>query len=315
MGHINHNKEKTNWHIDRKAKASLTRINSSWNVLRIFLDWLIIILVITASLILESVFAYFIGLIIVGSRQQSLSVFLHDGAHGLLIRNRKLNNLLSEVLLAWPLFTSMRGYRSIHLLHHKYLNTQLDPDWARNQPGDLKSVKHWKEAFSIVCGLKTATRSLSSFLNLRNSAEKTRQDALWHSVRILFYVVVASLVSLLSLWQEALLYWVAPFLFYSMPVFRFRGISEHWGLENDSTARMTRTIIVNPVEAFLVYPNNINYHFVHHLYPGIPYRKLPEAYSLLIQNKWLKKNHHTTKGVFGVIKEIRGSIIASTKNH
>ena len=60
-------------------------------------------------------------------------ILMHDGVHRRLFRNRRLNDWVSEIALAWPVLVSARSYRRNHLAHHRYLNTDRDPDWIRHQ--------------------------------------------------------------------------------------------------------------------------------------------------------------------------------------
>ena len=66
---------------------------------------------------------YVFAVAFIGSRQHALLVLMHDGVHYRLLRNRRLNDWMSEVILAWPHLVTARQYRKNHFAHHKYLNT------------------------------------------------------------------------------------------------------------------------------------------------------------------------------------------------
>ena len=51
---------------------------------------------------------YVFAVAFIGSRQHALLVLMHDGVHYRLLRNRRLNDWLSEVVLAWPHLVSAR---------------------------------------------------------------------------------------------------------------------------------------------------------------------------------------------------------------
>ena len=74
---------------------------------------------------------YVFAVAFIGSRQHALLVLMHDGVHYRLLRNRRLNDWMSEVVLAWPHLVTARQYRKNHFAHHKYLNTAQDPDLKR----------------------------------------------------------------------------------------------------------------------------------------------------------------------------------------
>ncbi len=75
-----------------------------------------------------------VALAIIGGRQLGLSIIMHDGAHGLLHPNRKLNNWLGQ----WPsgaaTGSDLHAYRAYHLTHHKYTQQPEDPDLSLSQP-------------------------------------------------------------------------------------------------------------------------------------------------------------------------------------
>src|SRR5262245_6493122 len=61
----------------------------------------------------------------VGAGQHHLGVLGHEGSHRTLFRNRWLNELASDWLCMYPLFTTTYMYRLQHLAHHQFVN---DPD-------------------------------------------------------------------------------------------------------------------------------------------------------------------------------------------
>lgn len=71
------------------------------------------------------VVALAVGLI--GAVQHRLAGLGHEGAHYILFKNRVLNELVSDLLCMFPLFSTTEQYRQIHLGHHEYVN-----DWERD---------------------------------------------------------------------------------------------------------------------------------------------------------------------------------------
>jgi fatty acid desaturase len=81
-----------------------------------------------------------LAVILIGSRQRAMSNLVHDGSHGNLFKNSKLNDIASNLLAALPMGESVRNYRTSHSKHHKYLGTIYDdPDLEshRDRPGIL----------------------------------------------------------------------------------------------------------------------------------------------------------------------------------
>jgi len=118
--------------LSKEELADLSRINP-------FLSWLHIageLSAIVAAIYLCERFwsplMYLLAIAIIGARQHALLILMHDGVHYRLFRNRRLNDCVSE-LLAWPHLVAARSYRKNHIAHHRYLNSEKDPDWKRRQ--------------------------------------------------------------------------------------------------------------------------------------------------------------------------------------
>jgi fatty acid desaturase len=48
---------------------------------------------------------FLLAVILIGSRQLGLAILMHDGAHGVLMRTKALNEWVSQWLCAYPVFT------------------------------------------------------------------------------------------------------------------------------------------------------------------------------------------------------------------
>jgi fatty acid desaturase len=68
-----------------------------------------------------------LAVFLIGACQHRLAGLGHEAAHYILMQNRALNELVSDLFCMFPLFTTTEQYRQIHLGHHEYTN-----DWARD---------------------------------------------------------------------------------------------------------------------------------------------------------------------------------------
>jgi fatty acid desaturase len=72
------------------------------------------------------------AVILVGALQHHLSNLGHEASHHALFRNRYLNDLVSDWLCMFPMFSTTHHYRLHHLAHHQFVNDpQRDPDVAQ----------------------------------------------------------------------------------------------------------------------------------------------------------------------------------------
>jgi hypothetical protein len=74
------------------------------------------------------------AVMIVGGRQLGVAILMHDAAHGLLFRNRRVNDWVGEWLCAYPVGADMALYRPYHLTHHRLTQQPDDPDLTLSAP-------------------------------------------------------------------------------------------------------------------------------------------------------------------------------------
>jgi fatty acid desaturase len=80
-----------------------------------------------------------LAVLCIGAGQHQLSGLAHEGVHHILFRGRYLNELASDLLTMFPLFSSTHHYRLQHLAHHQFVNDpDRDPDISQ-----LKTSGHW----------------------------------------------------------------------------------------------------------------------------------------------------------------------------
>ncbi|MGL5097184.1 MAG: fatty acid desaturase family protein, partial [Planctomycetia bacterium] len=67
-----------------------------------------------------------------GAAQHQLTALAHEASHYILFRNRWLNDVASDLLCLFPVFSTTRQYRLQHLAHHQFVNDpERDPNLAQ----------------------------------------------------------------------------------------------------------------------------------------------------------------------------------------
>ncbi len=80
-----------------------------------------------------------LSVLLMGAGQHQLSGLAHEGVHHILFRNRMLNELASDWLTMFPVFSATHLYRMQHLAHHQFVNDpDRDPDVSQ-----LQTSGHW----------------------------------------------------------------------------------------------------------------------------------------------------------------------------
>ena len=80
-----------------------------------------------------------VAIVLAGASQHQLAGATHEATHQILFKHRLLNELVSDWLCMFPLFSSTYTFRLHHLAHHQFINDPArDPDFAQ-----LRQSGHW----------------------------------------------------------------------------------------------------------------------------------------------------------------------------
>ena len=77
--------------------------------------WIIIFASIIFFTIFPNIFTFIAAVLVIAGRQLGLAILMHEGAHGLIVNNTKNNNILSQWICAFPVWSDTYGYRHYHL--------------------------------------------------------------------------------------------------------------------------------------------------------------------------------------------------------
>jgi fatty acid desaturase len=287
------------------------KINSFKAIFAIFFQWFVIAVCIAASVYSKNWLVYIFSVIVIASRQQALGVVMHEAVHYHLFSNKKVGDLISQLFLAFPLGLSTTVYRHKHLAHHRFTNTENDPDYIQQ-----KNSKEWvwpknkKEAFVIffrdLVGLNLHD-SLKMFsywspVPALIGIEKDKSLKISTSEAILFFVfnvIAVGIILKLGIILEVVIYWYIPLITFLPFSSRVRASVEHNELKQaPGPLGVTRHTEAGLLERFLLSPCNINYHLAHHIYPSIPFYHLPDATKALLEKPGVKAHSDVTNGYF-----------------
>lgn len=110
-----------------------------------------------------------IAIILIGAGQHQLTGLAHEASHHVLFRNRFVNDLASDWLCMFPLFSSTQHYRLQHIAHHQFVNDpDRDPDISQ-----LQTSGHWlnfpvaKKTFVVTLLKQLWLPNLVRFMRIR----------------------------------------------------------------------------------------------------------------------------------------------------
>jgi fatty acid desaturase len=280
----------------------LQQIDDLRSAAAVAFDLLVIALTIAAAKLVLPLWCYPLCVLVIGARQQGMIVLLHEASHRKLFSNRRVNDFVGEVLISWPLFISMISYRANHFAHHRFMNTELDPDWMRYLSPAAEEAESWRYersrwqvlrpllldflGFGMLAQIKRAIR-LSRPRNHdprrsgpeADEAVERRFPTYPQSVVWGCRLALAVGLTIAGAWPVFLLYWLVPLLTMLKMCTRLRLLAGHFAIYGGEGVRTTLT---SPLGRFFLGPHAIGYHVEHHLYPAVYFQRLPELHRLLV---------------------------------
>jgi len=294
--------------LTKEELTELSTVNSLLACIHVGAEWGLIVATIYICQQFWHPMLYVFAVAFIASRQHALLVLMHDGVHYRLLRNRRLNDWMSEVLLAWPHLVAARSYRKNHFAHHRYLNTEQDPDRKRRK-GDPR----WIFPQAIPDLAKTLLRDVSglnapAMLKLAASVASAEAVPAWFLVmRYGFYAAALGVIIYAGALKGFALYWLVPMFTWLVLIMRVRGIAEHHAIEGPESAYpLTRTTHATWLERIFLAPKNVNYHIEHHFFPSVPFYRLPELHAILLSKPGFREGAHLTRSYWVVLEESVG---------
>lgn len=252
------------------------------------------------------------AVVFVGARQHALLIIAHDASHFRLFPHRKLNDWLGNVLLAWPMFVSVQGFRHFHGDHHRFLGGVGDGNrvlWGTHHP-DGALVPEWTYPKTPVqLGAKILRRAAlptGLFWIGRGLVGGFMFGAtpLEHVVRVMSWGAVFAALTWGSAWPAFLLYWVLPYCTWHVAIQYVRLVCEHSAVGSDDPRYAhTRSTLPGPIGRLLVLPRNIGYHLAHHWYPSVPFYRLPELHALLWERPGFRAHACCSGSILSSLRE------------
>lgn len=302
--------------LPRGALREFTAVHTSKWLAAAAIEWTIILGTMTVCAVVGGWLICIPAVLIIGSRQHALGVLAHEGAHHLVSRNKKVNDGLSDLLAAYPIGFTTVGFRTTHLRHHAFLETEKDPSRV--------TIDLWPEDWTFPMSKRHVAKvMLRDLSGLSQAASSVLLKYLWeipggrgrHLAQLLaFHAVAIGATLTFGIFWMYLALWVLPLFTVAIAFYRIRAVAEHSGLDthqirylDDSADPLSATRTTIPQSAlskFVFAPYNISYHIEHHLYPAVPVFDLPRLHSVLLENPEYEKRAHLTKGHSGLLEEL-----------
>ncbi len=218
--------------------------------------------------------AFAVAVLCAGLAQHRLALMAHDGSHRQASRNKRLNDFLVGMFTLWPFANPVGGYRRFHFNHHRYLNTEGDPELHHKQ----KSSPAW----DLPSGRQMIVRRFLEDISLQHVKElyHLSQNARPGTSKIDRLLPTGWWLCAFSVIAYSGQWWILPVWFLATaivfwPIFRLRIWTEHVGTHD------VHRVHVPWYLRFWLVPHNTWYHYEHHHFPQVPCWNLPKVRQLV----------------------------------
>ena len=268
----------------------LSRVSPWVSIATIAADWAMIAGLFALAIRFPHWWVYLACMLVMARVQLALAVLMHDAAHSRLFEDRDWNDRIGQLFCAGPVLLPLDTYRDSHLKHHQIPLEPGDPDVILTGGYPVARKKLVERLVQDISGL-SYLKFLKFFFYLskrRRRRLKNAPQASRLNMRFVQFSLVAPNLAIFlgALWAGHpllfVLLWAIPYMTLLQLYLRIRGLAEHAGYQpGPDQAKNSRTVV--SWQAFFVAPHNVNYHVEHHLYPSIPFFRLPAAHKLFRQ--------------------------------
>lgn len=275
----------------QKVTSDLHQINSFAGLLRFLVLGFTCLILVTIAWSTSNNYLFIGTSIFAGLFSAFWLICTHDMTHHTLTGWRWFDNIMPR-LISWPMFWPYSVYAALHKLHHGWNGSDLrDPErvqWTWQEYQNSHPLVQWyvRYQWSIDIFLAGAVGLiLKTFIHGWRYRKLVsclpQQIFLDVGGMVLVHGVFLSLAITNGELLRYLLFWLILERVIGI-VMQTRDHLEHYGLWGKSeTYQLTqlyasRNLQVNSVVGWLM--GGLNYHAVHHAFPGIPFNNFPEAF-------------------------------------
>jgi len=208
----------------------------------------------------------------------ALFMLEHEATHRTPFRSAALNDWAGRVA-GFLLLLPFEWFRYFHLAHHRWTNIEgKDPELAGKTP---QTVREWVRHVSGLPYWLSEARLMLALVRGKVADAFVPEGARGRVVREARWMALGYLAAGLTLfWSPVLLWvWIVPVLL-GQPFLRLYLLAEHGDCPRVANMfQNTRTTYTNRLVRLLAW--NMPYHVEHHVWPAVPFHRLPEVHGLM----------------------------------
>ncbi|MCH8543872.1 MAG: fatty acid desaturase family protein [Alcanivorax sp.] len=243
---------------------------------------------------------FLLALCILGGRQLSLAIQMHDASHGSLFKHKWLNHVFADWVCARPIWNDLHKYRAHHIIHHTHTGQDIDSDLSLVAAFPTTRASLARKLLRDAVGITGVKFFIGRFLmdagyikwTVANDVERLPRDGMTLPRRLAMLVrnvtptLIVNGILFAVLWAAGhpwlFLVWILAYMTTFSVFVRIRSMAEHACTQRSPDMFLnTRTTRAGLLARATVAPLNVNYHIEHHVMASVPYFRLPLMHRML----------------------------------
>jgi len=266
-------------YISKTRIKELAQRSDLWGAWLTFHVWAVIIGAMAMYILIPNPLTFILAFLLIGSRQHGMAILMHDAAHGILFKTKPLNEFVGKYLLGAPYGGDLASYRKYHLKHHRFTQSEDDPDLPLSQKYPVSKASLRRKLIRDITG-QTYLRLRLATLRMKTGetpkiegSDAFQKTSPWPY--LITNIIIFAALSAIGYWWLYFALWFAPLITWFFVVLRLRNITEHaMTTYDDNQLTHARTTYTNILEKIFFGPYWVNYHVEHHVYMFVPCYRL-----------------------------------------
>ncbi|MFM7252274.1 MAG: fatty acid desaturase family protein [Ilumatobacteraceae bacterium] len=208
----------------------------------------------------------------------------HECGHSTAFRTKWMNDAVYQIG-SFMVMRSPVAWRWSHVRHHAdTLIVGRDPEIALMRP-----PRFWRQVSNLLGlydswgAMRAMVRHAAGRLSVDEASyvPAARRPRVHTTARIWVLIYAATIASAIATTSILPLMLIGLPRLYGQWHIQLTGFLQHGALADNvlDHRQNTRTVYMNPISRFIYW--NMNYHAEHHMFPMVPYHRLPELHALL----------------------------------
>jgi len=279
----------TTLYISKARVKELAQRSDLWGAWLTFHVWFVVIAAMSVFIIWPNPITFILAFLLIGSRQHGMAILMHDAAHGILFKTKRLNEFVGQYLLGAPYGGDLESYRKYHLKHHRFAQSKQDPDLPLSKKYPVSKASLRRKLLRDITGQTFFRLRLATLRMEKGDAPIIEGSDAFQKTSPWPYLITNSIIFLilwgLGHWWVYFALWLAPLWTWFFAVLRLRNITEHAITTfDDNPLTHARTTHTNIFEKIFFGPYWVNYHVEHHAYMFVPCYRLKALHNSMIDH-------------------------------